>query len=202
MGRVWCSVDDGSLTCSVVLRDPALAPLAANLGQLAACAVVDCLGEHGIAGMMKWPNDVMVHECKVAGVLVEQGKSGGDYVVGVGLNVNLTADDFEGCVLDRPAASMYTVTGRRFDTEAVLTVLLLRFRGWLDKVRRDGLGELWAAWGTHDWLAGRRIRVTGADGVREGVYLGVDELGRLRLRLPSGDEEQCWTGDVERVKAL
>ncbi len=200
MGREWSAVAEGSLTCSVVLRDPALTPIAANLGQMAACAVLDSLRKFGIDGMVKWPNDVMVGDGKVAGVLVEQGQAAGDYVVGVGLNVNLTEEEFEGLGLDRPALSMRTVTGRCHEVEDVLSDLVKRFSDWIDKVGSEGLDPLWVTWGKHDWLAGRAIRVLGIEGVVEGVYLGVDELGRLRLGLESGVEERCWTGDVERVR--
>jgi BirA family biotin operon repressor/biotin-[acetyl-CoA-carboxylase] ligase len=200
LGRMWSAMAEGGLTCSLVLRDPSLTPIAANLGQMMACAVLDSLRSFGIAGMVKWPNDVMVDDGKMAGVLVEQGQVCGDYVVGVGINVNLTEGDLKGFGLDRPAASMCAVAGRCYDVEAVLTDLLTRFSDWMDKVRRDGLDLLWAAWSKHDWLAARSIRVLGVEGAVEGVYLGVDELGRLRLRLGSGVEERYWTGDVERVK--
>lgn len=202
LGRMWSAVESGSLTCSFILRDHSIVPLAANLGQLAACAVLDCLWEYGIPhGMVKWPNDVMVDDGKMSGVLVEQGCGVGDYVVGVGLNVNLAAEDFAGFGLDRPAISMSMVTGKPHDLEKVLSVLAKRFSGWVGRVREEGLNPLWAMWGRHDWLTGRRISVTMVDHVVDGVYLGVDELGRLRLRLSSGVEERCWTGDVERVKA-
>jgi BirA family biotin operon repressor/biotin-[acetyl-CoA-carboxylase] ligase len=187
----------------MVLRDPAVVPLAANLGQLAAAAVLECLWDHEVfKGMVKWPNDVMVNDCKMAGVLVEQGKSAGDYVVGVGLNVNLTAEDFERFGLDRPAISMRMVSGRIHEVKEVLSDLVKRFDGWVKRAQQEGLNPLWAVWGRQDWLAGRFITVTGVDGVLEGAYLGVDELGRLRLRLTSGVEERCWTGDVERVRVV
>ncbi len=150
--------------------------------------------------MVKWPNDVMVDDCKLAGILVEQGKGGGDYVVGVGLNVNLTAEDFTEVGLDRPAVSMRVVTGKLYDVEKVLAVLAKRFSGWVQRAREEGLNPLWAVWGRHDWLAGRRVTVAGVDGVVEGAYLGVDEIGRLRIRTIAGAEERFWTGDVERVR--
>lgn len=201
LGRKWSAVESGSLTCSFVLRDLSIVPLAANLGQLAACAVLDCLWEYGVTkGMVKWPNDVMVDDGKMSGVLVEQGREAGDYVVGVGLNVNLSAEDFAGFGLDRPAISMRMVTGKPYDLEKVLSVLTKRFGGWVGRAREEGLNPLWAMWGRHDWLTGRRITVAIADTILEGLYLGVDEMGRLRVRLSSGVEERCWTGDVERVR--
>lgn len=202
MDRRWSAQGDRSLTCSIILRDAALVPLAPNLGQLAGCAVVDCLGSLGIEAQLKWPNDVMAADRKIAGMLVEQGPGEGTYVVGIGLNINLSEADMAAFGLDRPAISMRIITGLRYTVGDVLRSLLERFGVRLDEALESGLAPLRAMWERHDWLAGRRVRVTAADGDQEGDYLGIDEVGRLRLHTASGVEARCWTGDVERVAVV
>ena len=199
LDRKWCSVSNGSLTFSVVLRDKRLIPFGPNLGQLAACALLETLSEQGVDGRLKWPNDVMVGDRKIAGILVEQAGSDGDFVVGVGLNVNLSGADLAGFALDRPAISLQLATGRRVDEEGVLACLLVAFSRQVSGVMAHGLVQMRDVWERHDWLAGREVRVMGNGQVLEGRYLGIDEAGRLRIRLASGIEEECWTGDVERV---
>ncbi len=199
LGRSWQAAPDGSLTCSVILKDPDLVAFGPNLGQLAACAVLESLEAEGVAAKVKWPNDVMASDRKIAGVLVEQGEGQGNYVVGIGLNVNLSAADLS--ALDRPAVSLRMLTGRTHDVRALLEKVTQRFRVRVEEVAKAGLAPLREVWAGHDWLAGRKIRVTGVGGEMEGTYGGMDEIGRLRVLPASGAEELFWTGDVERVQA-
>ena len=68
---------------------------------------------------LKWPNDVLMHGAKVCGILIEQGHAA---VVGIGLNVNQTAAEFEAAGLPL-AGSLAAVTGRHFDTSDIARVL-------------------------------------------------------------------------------
>jgi BirA family biotin operon repressor/biotin-[acetyl-CoA-carboxylase] ligase len=199
MGRNWISSPGRCLTVSLVIDDPALARLGVNLGQIAACAVVDLLGLCGIKGSLKWPNDVLVDGGKIAGLLVERDAVSGFFVLGVGLNINLTSGELSAARLHRPATSMQVIAGREFDGEALLTPLLQCLERRLDGAREEGLAPTWETWGRLDWLKGRMVSVTTVDGVVEGECLGMDAEGRLRLRLAGRKEETFWTGDVERV---
>lgn len=199
--RKWCSGTQGSLTFSIILRDARLLTLGPNLGQLAACAVLRTLGENGVEAKLKWPNDVLVCDSKICGILVEQAGGGGDFVVGIGLNVNLSGPDMEAFALDRPATSLQCETGKKCDEGRILVALLEEYERQVAAALTDGLGGMLAVWAGHDWLAGREVKVLGSGQVLEGRCLGLDDGGRMRLRLGSGVEECCWTGDVERVIA-
>lgn len=196
LDRSWVAPAGTNLTVSVVLHDAALTPLAANLGQLAACAVVDTLTEVGIKAALKWPNDVMAADGKLGGLLVEQSGRDGLFVLGIGLNVNVTLAELTAAGLDRPVTSMRDLTGRTFDLEEVLRILLRNLGERIEAVRSKGLGLLWEMWGRNDWLSGRRVRVTGPARAVEGTYVGLDRDGRLRIRTDAGLEEVLWTGDV------
>lgn len=200
--RKWCSGVRGSLTFSMILRDPRLIPMGPNLGQLAACAVLRTLQANGIEAKLKWPNDVLVCDRKICGILVEQaGGGGGDFVVGVGLNVNLSRAEIEAFALDRPATSMQCESGKCWDEGRILVSLLEEYGRQMSAAFDRGLAPMLDVWNSHDWLAGREVKVLGCGQAQAGLYLGLDEAGRMRLRLDSGVEESCWTGDVERVIA-
>jgi BirA family biotin operon repressor/biotin-[acetyl-CoA-carboxylase] ligase len=99
-GRAWRDVPDRSLALTVVLRWPSSLPatLATWVGVL---AVTDLLAELGLPARVKWPNDALVRERKVAGVLAETraaptGRGSLWIALGVGLNVGHRADDFVG----------------------------------------------------------------------------------------------------------
>jgi BirA family transcriptional regulator, biotin operon repressor / biotin---[acetyl-CoA-carboxylase] ligase len=198
-GRSWLAVPGKGLTFSVILRGARYVPLAPNLGQLAAWAVHDTLAGFGLAAWLKWPNDVVATGGKIAGILVEQSSTADAFVIGVGLNVNVSLRDFCAAALERPAASMAVAGRRRFAPRKVLRTLLAALQARLDQGAREGLAPLLAAWARHDWLAGHRIEVHGLDAVLRGHYEGLDETGRLCLRDDRGQKHRLWTGDVERI---
>ena len=198
LARAWLALPGRSLTFSCALCDAPFIPLGPNIGQFAACAVADTLAEFGLAAALKWPNDVMVADRKIAGILVEMADAPSVLVLGIGLNVNVTEDEFRAAALDRPATSMQAAAGRSFHVDTVLRALLGQLQVWLDQAVSEGLAPMLARWATADWLAGRDIEVQTATGTVAGRYAGLDELGRLRVTR-AGGEVALWTGDVVRI---
>lgn len=199
LGRTWMSIPGGGLTFTVYLDAGRWQALAPNLGQVAAWAVVRTARDLGLVTLLKWPNDVMADDRKLAGILVETTGLGDGYALGIGLNVNIDSRQLAAAGVDRPAVSLRELSGRALDAERVLGKLLKHLEACLGKVREDGLAPMLAAWAGHDWLAGRAIRVIGTDREVSGTYGGLAPDGRLRLQLPDGSEACYWTGDVERI---
>lgn len=113
-GRTWESAPGASLLVSLVLR-PAPAPFLA-VAAVALAARDACSSVAGFLPGLKWPNDLVVGDAKLAGVLAEA--EGGVLVVGIGLNVSASAGWPEGAVAAETAA------GRPVDRTAVLDALL------------------------------------------------------------------------------
>lgn len=198
--RAWLAVPGKCLALSLVLKHTAWIPLGSNLGQVAAWALVEMLAEFGLRGFLKWPNDVMVDDRKIAGILVERGLVADGFVVGIGLNVNVTAAEFRQNGLDRPATSLAEAAGHTFDMNEVMTSLAGELQCRLDEVRARGLPVLWHAWARSDWLRGRSIRLQEVNGqVTTGECLGITDGGGLRVRTLEGYERVHWSGDIERV---
>jgi len=165
-GRVWSAPPGRALLMSLVLREwPRLLPLAAAL------AVAEVAGE---ATTIKWPNDVLLDERKVAGILVEGRSQEGWMVLGIGLNVALRLDDFPPELRDTAA----TLGGDPADVERALHELLGALHRWLSVPHDDVV----SAFRERDALAGREV--SWADG--SGVAEGIDGDGRLLVR--AGDE--------------
>lgn len=202
LGRTWVAPAGKCLTFSLVLAGERLSPVAPNLGQIAACAVRDALESLGVDCRLKWPNDIMTGDRKIAGLLVEQDSSRPFFVLGIGLNVNMTPGELQDERIGRPATSMLQVAGHAFDAGAVLGALLVNLAASIEELERSGCASLWRRWAQHDWLTGHRITVSGPEQQFEGEYRGVDEAGRLRIRTSSGEDRAFWTGEVERVKTV
>ena len=165
-GRVWSAPPGRALLMSLVLREwPRLLPLAAAL------AVAEVAGE---ATTIKWPNDVLLDERKVAGILVEGRSQEGWMVLGIGLNVALRPDDFPPELRDTAA----TLGRDPAEVEPALHELLGALDEWLS-VPHDNVVVAFRA---RDALAGREV--SWADG--SGVAEGIDGDGRLLVR--AGDE--------------
>ncbi len=199
LSRVWLALPGRSLTLSCVLQSPAFVPLGPNLGQVAACAVADTLAGFGLRAELKWPNDVMVADRKLAGMLVEMADTPPTLVLGIGLNVNVTEADLKEGALDRPATSMQAAAGHPFDIEDVFRVLLGHLQAWLDRAVATGLQPVLDRWASADWLSGQEIVAYTAGGLVAGRYGGMDTMGRIRVVRPDG-ETALWSGDVERVR--
>ena len=198
--REWLASPGRSLTVSVVIKGSPWLPLGPNLGQIAAVAVARMLHRFGVRALLKWPNDLMVNDRKIAGILVERSDVGDGFVVGMGINVNMTANELDQARLQRPATSMIEASGHSLDLDEVCGILMNELEKCFDEVQDQGLAPLWAEWGRNDWLTDRSIRLGGVNGeTTTGEYLGVSIEGGLRLRTLEGYEKVFWTGDVDRV---
>jgi BirA family biotin operon repressor/biotin-[acetyl-CoA-carboxylase] ligase len=122
------------------------------------------------AAVVHWPNDVIVGERKLAGVLAEV--RGGTLVLGVGVNVNAGPGELPASSR-LPATSLRLERGGPVDRATLLADILERLEERFRAFERDGFGGL-----DRDGLRGRRIRL--ADGTA-GVCRGVDDHGRLLL---------------------
>ena len=89
--RQWLAQAGRNLTFSVLLRSDASPLQFLSLPQAAALGAVAYLEENGLAAQTKWPNDVLVGGRKVCGILAE--RCNGGVVLGIGLNVNMDADE-------------------------------------------------------------------------------------------------------------
>lgn len=130
--NIWSSIPNKSLTFSIILY-PKAPPNQINLySLLAGLAITDCLIEYDIQAQLKWPNDVLINGKKVGGILCESKLSGGvikSMVIGIGLNVNETIDDFPKN-LRLNATSLMIEDGKQYQLEIILTNILdhLEFR--------------------------------------------------------------------------
>jgi BirA family transcriptional regulator, biotin operon repressor / biotin---[acetyl-CoA-carboxylase] ligase len=137
LGRRWLAPAGTSLLCSLQLR-PAIAserlPELTGVASLACAEAIAALT--GVEPKLKFPNDVLVGDRKLAGILAEARE--GRVVLGIGVNVNVPAEELPQEV-DRPATSVLVETGRELDRAELLAELLerleRRYDAWLSGAR-------------------------------------------------------------------
>ncbi|MBX9814954.1 MAG: biotin--[acetyl-CoA-carboxylase] ligase [Sphingomonas sp.] len=138
---------------------------------------------------LKWPNDLLLHGAKLAGILLERA---GDAVV-VGIGVNL-AHHPQG--LDRPVTSLGAHAPAPLP-EDFARDLAARFGAWLARWRGEGLAAIAEAWAARAHPPGTALAVALPDGGRlEGRFEGLDRDGALILGLADGGRHVIHAGDV------
>jgi BirA family biotin operon repressor/biotin-[acetyl-CoA-carboxylase] ligase len=175
-GRRWLAPPRTALLCSLVIRDPpALLPL------LAAVAVAEVCGPEA---KVKWPNDVLLDDGKVAGILIEGRPQEGWAILGIGLNVAVPLE-----ALPQDVGARAATLGREpGEVKRALERLLDALAAWLG---RDEQAVL-AAFRARDALAGREV----AWATGQGRAAGVDGRGRLVVELEGGGRAALAAGEV------
>jgi BirA family biotin operon repressor/biotin-[acetyl-CoA-carboxylase] ligase len=201
--RAWIS-PSGNLAASFLMRLAVPPAVAANLGFVAGLAVVQALATVASSGegascstasfFLKWPNDVLAGEAKIAGILLESETMSADALtVAVGIGINIPSAP-EGVAV--PAAALAGL-GVKADAGQVFTALA---EAWADYLRRwdggKGFADIRAAWLAHAAGPGRTISVVTSGTTHEGTFETIDEEGRLVLSRKDGTRLTVSAGDV------
>lgn len=187
-GRQWLD-EFGNLFCSTVVNLRPGDPAPATLALVAGLATHDALA---VAGpVLKWPNDLLIADAKVAGILCEM--VGRAVIVGIGVNVAAAPS------LPDRATTALAHHGDRRDAAAVLDMLAASFAERLAGWRGAALSDTLAAWEARATPRGTAISVH-AEGPAHnsvtGAFDGLADDGSLRLRLADGSIRAIYAGDV------
>ncbi len=200
-GRTWQS-PAGGLYLSALLRpraEPvALLPLAAGV------AVAEAVAGFGVACQLKWPNDVLVSERKLAGILAEASSGGGGVewvVLGIGVNVALDASTLPAELRDG-VTSLRAEGARGAGSDAVAVAVLARLAVWYDALR-EAPSRVAAAWRERaiPWW-GSLVEVRAGAVLLRGRLAAVDDEGALVIELAGGERRRLVSGEVSRLRPL
>ena len=192
-GRSW-STGEGNLAATLLMASSKPPGEAAQVSFVAALAAADladtCLGPG--AATLKWPNDLLVHGKKAAGILVESGpRAAGGLWLAIGIGVNLAR-----APADLPAATFADHTATPPAPADALEILAEAFERRRRTWEADGFAPVAAAWTERAHGLGQRCRANLPAETIEGVAEGLDADGALRLRLDDGSLARITAGDV------
>ncbi|MGI8424699.1 MAG: biotin--[acetyl-CoA-carboxylase] ligase [Chloroflexota bacterium] len=197
----WVTPANTSIALSVLLR-PSLAPQQlGTLAMIAGLSAVDGVARGAsVRASLKWPNDVLVGERKLGGILVESALSGTGVtsaVIGIGLNVNLSTAAF-GRLPDAALAptTLLQAAGQHVPREAVIVALLAALDLRYARLRSGALGDVAQDYRAALSTLGRAVSLTGAGQSVHGVAEHVTETGALVLRLVDGSRREFAYGEV------
>ena len=189
-GRRWDDAPGRSLLLSVLLRPPSGLPVQ-QLSLVVGLAVAEAIDAvAGTTARLKWPNDVLLDDRKIAGVLLESTE--GAVICGIGVNVAQADDELPPDTRLRPG-SVHTATGREHDRAELLAVLLERLQRRYDEWLDLGLALFLPDLERRDALHGQAVTVGDASGTAAGFAAD----GRLRIRTDDGTETYVASGEVD-----
>lgn len=206
-GKTWSAPAGSGLCLSVAytfashVRD--LPALTLALGMAARKALQD-LGARDV--QLKWPNDLMSGDGKLAGILTEvqeQSLDGATIVAGIGVNVDLGEDFLAASKKewDRCAIDMKSVCDMLSPPDTIAATLVTEFCTAFQDYEAWGFAPLAVHWSKYDWLSGRTIQVRTANSNVTGIASGVADDGALLLQTKDDGERRITSGTIASVDA-
>jgi BirA family transcriptional regulator, biotin operon repressor / biotin---[acetyl-CoA-carboxylase] ligase len=192
-GRRWLS-PPGGIWISLVLRPRIPAAAAGGAALLAATAAAQAIAAvTGLTASIKWPNDILIRDRKVCGILIEMAAEIGrvDYlVIGAGINANFSAAELHGL----PATTLQSETGRPVDRAKLIGAIVnLIFTNQSMLERPAELRRLWKSLST---TLGKQVSVQSGSGLIEGLAVDIDEAGGLIVEQADGGRRVLRSGEV------
>lgn len=197
-GRSWLSPAGSNLYFSLLLRPDCPVDCAPMLTLVMALAVSEAIGEVcGVNAGIKWPNDLVAEQKKLAGILTEMsllGRSMQYVVIGVGINVKKQNFPPE---LETRAVSLEEAAGRYVSRKQLLEKIMERFEtAYADFLQTGELSRLCRAYNARLVNCGRQVRVLDPAGEYSGVAEGINERGELLVRTENGEIRRVYAGEV------
>jgi len=198
--RSWISPPRQNLTFSFHLSRDLPREWVPSLPMACAIGVVELLRGLGVEGAVtKWPNDVLVDNQKLCGILAEMipGQEGAppSLVTGIGFNVNMGKNDL--AMIDRPATSLLVETGQRTKPDELLPDLLASIKPWINRWSEAGFAGIRERWIETSAMIGLSVVVEGKPGEMENVTIaGFGDHGELLIQGRDQNVRQVWAADI------
>jgi BirA family biotin operon repressor/biotin-[acetyl-CoA-carboxylase] ligase len=205
LGRQWFSPPFLNLYLSVILR-PKIPPHQASLITLmAAIATADAIQKFsGFLPLIKWPNDILLRNRKVAGLLNEINSEMDRIhfvILGIGINLNMDEKMFSK-EIRTVATSLKREMRQTISRKAFLQSLLQELEKWYTIFMKQGSAVILKAWRDRAHLKGRRVKVTSFGETLSGIAVDVDSDGALILETADGKRKRVVAGDIEYRKKV
>lgn len=193
LGRPWHSTPDEGLYCTFILRvnvPPAQLPVVTLALGLAVADTLRLMG--GIEPDLRWPNDVMVEDRKIAGILTQLQ----DHAILAGIGINVNQASFPSG-LTQIATSLLLETGRAHKREPLLVHLAGAIGSYVRMLTTAGIDPILRLFtAASSYASGRQVVVEAPEGAIHGATAGLTPEGFLRLQKEDGSLVTIHAGGV------
>jgi BirA family biotin operon repressor/biotin-[acetyl-CoA-carboxylase] ligase len=196
-GRKWIS-PKGNLYLSLILRPDIpmyKAPLITLMGAVAVASAIN--KQCSLEAAIKWPNDILILGRKVSGLLTEMSAEQDrirHIVLGIGVDVNMDLGDLSPDLREL-TTTLAVAVGEKINRTALLQEILRDLDHWYQAFLSN-VQEVLSAWKSLNMTTGNRVTVSGSGETLEGLAQGIDNEGRLIIRLDDGAIRSVAAGDV------
>lgn len=199
LGRQWVSPFAKGLWFSLILRPP-IAPMdATKIVILTAVALQEAIVDlTKLPVKIKWPNDLLLGEKKITGILLEMNgelDTINYLVLGIGINVNLQEEDFPESLRER-VTSLAVGLGEKLSRLNLLRAVLQKLEEHYFAFLGGEFSFLLEKWKKSSCTLGKRVRVTTPNGLIEGIALDYNQDGSLLVETAPGQIRKITSGDV------
>lgn len=168
---------------------------------LAACKAIETICKLNEPLSIKWPNDIVANQKKVAGSLIEiQAESNGfcSAVIGVGTNVNMQQATKK--QINQQWVSLQKLSGQYHDRNALCASMINYMLDYLERFRNAGLIDFMKEWKIRDYLYNKAIKLSSNKILYSGMGGGINPQGHLILKLPDNVKKTFSSGDATLLK--
>ncbi|MGI1690705.1 biotin--[acetyl-CoA-carboxylase] ligase [Thermoanaerobacter uzonensis] len=197
LGRSWISQKGCGIWMSIILKPNIQPQEAINLTQVAAISVVKAIEEvFHVESKIKWPNDIILNNKKVCGILTEMSSEIDkiNYVI-IGIGVNVNCDNFPE-ELKGKATSLYLETNSKVDRKKLTASILNNLEFYYNAYLQKGFEYIRPICIEKSITIGRQIKVIANEGEIEGKAVTIDNNGSLVVETKEGKRLSIMSGDV------
>ena len=202
--RAWLSPKDVNLYLTFSFFEESLPPF--FFSQLACLALKDLLKEEHLAAFIKWPNDLLIENKKIAGILTEiqqiekKEEEKTLYkrlvILGIGFNVNMTENMLQ--TISQPATSLFEETKKTYSVPEIRDRFVTQFLHYLEAAKKAKKQEQFQKkWVDElEWMKTKEIKVTEHNRVTQGKVDAIFEDGSLLIKTTDGTHQTILSGDL------
>ncbi len=203
-GRQWVATPYHNILLSMGWRFPAGPGIVAGLSLAAGVAILRAIEDYGVRGArLKWPNDVLWEEKKLAGLLVDvQGEATGPSLVVLGVGLNGYISERDAAHIDQPWTDLHTITGGPVDRNRLAALVIRELRDMFQQFADKGLMAFRDEWQRRHLYHGRRVRLLAGEREIVGAVEGIDAHGALLLRDARGNTRAYHSGEISLRQAV
>jgi BirA family transcriptional regulator, biotin operon repressor / biotin---[acetyl-CoA-carboxylase] ligase len=202
-GRLWVSPPGVNIYMSIITKPEIDSKNGTLITLMSAVACATALRKStGLPVTLKWPNDLMVNDKKIGGILTEvktEHQKITFAIIGMGINVNMETDAFPE-EIRKIATSIKIQTGVPHPRTEIISEILNEMDNWYKFLKKLCKTKILSEWRRLTSTLGREVTVIIGKETFSGLAESIDDDGILILRFPSGKKKKIYSGDLNIIR--
>ncbi|WP_338079288.1 biotin--[acetyl-CoA-carboxylase] ligase [Aquibacillus halophilus] len=198
--RKWHSSNNKGIWMSIVLRPNLLPNQAPQITLLAATVIADVIkSKTGLSPNIKWPNDVLINNKKVSGILTEMQAEQDRIqymVLGIGININQSVETLANDI-KASATSLRIESTIEWNIRDLIQETLAHFEQAYDSFIDEGFSPIKSKWESYAYMIGQSVRIKTFKKETTAQLIGIKEDGALIIKNEDGSHESLYSAEIQ-----